>query len=106
MFGVKPAAAELKIIDRLLDSELLSESLINFLFVYVIGYTEGQIPNYNFFEKIATDWARNKIESIDEAIKYNKERKEKIENRKIKGKNLLPKDIESDWLEDYIKSTR
>ncbi len=106
LFGVKPAAAELKIIDRLLDSELLNESLINFLFVYVIGYTEGQIPNYNFFEKIATDWARNKISNIDEAIKYNKKRKEKIENSKIKGKNLLPKDIESDWLDDYIKSTR
>lgn len=106
LFGVKPAAAELRIIDRLLDSELLSEALINFLFVYVIGYTDGQIPNYNFFEKIATDWARNKITSIDEAIKYNKARKEKIESKQFKGKNLLPKDIESDWLDDYIKSTR
>lgn len=106
LFGVKPAAAELKIIDRLLDSELLSETLINFLFVYVIGYTDGQIPNYNFFEKIATDWARNRITSIDEAIKYNKNRNEKIASKKSKGKNLLPKDIESDWLDDYIKSTR
>lgn len=106
LFGVKPAASELKIIDRLLDSELLSDSLINFLFVYVIGYTEGQIPNYNFFEKIATDWARNKVSTIDEAIIYNKERKVKIESKTFKGKNLLPKDIESDWLQDYIKSTR
>lgn len=107
LFGVKPAAAELKIIDRLLDSELLSEELINFLFVYVIGYTEGQIPNYNFFEKIATDWARNKVASIDDAIKYNKERKTKIEkSRNNKQKNLLPKDIESDWLDDYIKNIR
>ena len=106
LFGVKPAAAELKIIDRLLDSELLTESLINFLFVYVIGYTDGQIPNYNFFEKIATDWARNKITTIDEAIIYNKKRKEKIEGKKVKSKDLLPKDIESDWLDEYIKNTR
>lgn len=106
LFGVKPAAAELKIIDRLLDSELLNEHLINFLFVYVIGYTEGQIPSYNFFEKIATDWARNKVTTIDEAIIYNKKRKQAIEGKKVKSKNLLPKDIESDWLDEYIKSTR
>lgn len=106
LFGVKPAAAELKIIDRLLDSNLLNERLINFLFVYVIGYTEGQIPNYNFFEKVATDWARNKITTIDEAIQYNKKRNERISNKSVKSKNLLPKDIESDWLADYIKSTR
>jgi len=107
LFGVKPAMAELKIIDRLLDSELLSESLINFLFVYVIGYTDGQIPNFNFFEKIATDWARNKVTSIDIAIKYNKERKARIENNRYKKqKNLLPQDVEIDWLDDYIKNIR
>lgn len=107
LFGVKPAAAEIKIIDRLLDSELLDIQLINFLFVYVIGYTGGQIPNYNFFEKIATDWARNKVATIDEAIKYNKERKAKIENsRRKRQKNLLPQDVEIDWLDDYIKNIR
>ena len=36
---------------------------------------------------------------------FYKRDKEQYENN-LKGKNLLPKDIESDWLDDYIKSTR
>lgn len=106
LFGVKPATSELKIVEKLLEGELLSQELINFLFVYVIGYTDGQIPNYNFFEKIATDWKRNSVENIDQAIAYNKKRKDNLENKRIKSKNLLPKDIESDWLDDYIKDIR
>ena len=72
---------------------------------YGIGQTDGKFPSYNYFEKIAVEWQRNKVSSLDEALVFVKQRK--IDSKKQskqfkKQKNVLPKDIESDWLEDYI----
>lgn len=105
MFNMKPVASELIIVDRLLESEMLSNTLINFLFVFVIGNL-GNIPSYGYFEKVAVDWKRSKVETIEDAIKLTKERADKFKKKGYKQKNLLPQDIESDWLDEYIKNIR
>ncbi|MBN2605407.1 MAG: DnaD domain protein [Bacilli bacterium] len=105
LFSIKPAASELNIVDRLLESGLLKNELINFLFVFVIGNL-GNIPTYGYFEKVAVDWNRSKVETIEDAIALTKERKEKFKQKAMKQKNLLPQDIESDWLDEYIKNIR
>ncbi len=106
IFGEKPAASDLNVVIRLLDSEFLDDKMINFLLVYVIGFKEGTIPTYTYFEKIASDWSRNSIDTIDKAIEHTRKRRKSFENKGVKAKGLLPKDIESDWLDDYIKNIR
>jgi len=103
LFGSKPAAVELKIIERLLENSELTSELINFLIVYVVTNTDG-FPSYNYFEKIAVDWHRRGFTTIEETSKYIKSRGKRQTNRNVRQKNLLPKDIESDWLDEYIKN--
>lgn len=105
LFDMKPVASELVIVDRLLKSEMLSNTLINFLFVFVIGNL-GNIPAYGYFEKVAVDWKRSNVETIEDAIKLTKERANKFKKKGHNQKNLLPQDIESDWLDEYIKNIR
>jgi replication initiation and membrane attachment protein len=74
--------------------------------VYGIGQTGGSFPSYNYFEKIAVEWQRAKVSSLENALDYVKKRKKNQEQSRKKSykkeKNVLPTDIESDWLEDYI----
>lgn len=103
LFGTKPATVELKVIEQLLEKTDLSANLINFLIVFVIGNTDS-FPSYNYFEKISVDWQRRDLKTIEEAIDYIKTRSKYKTKKFISQKNLLPKDIESDWLDDYIKN--
>jgi len=103
LFNTKPAAVELRVIEKLLENTELSQELINFLIVFVMGNTDG-FPSYNYFEKVAVDWQRKGFKSIEEVVQYIKTRNTRKSTRGVKQKNLLPKDIESDWLDDYIKN--
>ena len=103
LFGTKPAAVELKLIEQLLENTELSSELVNFLIVFVIGNTDG-FPSYNYFEKVAVDWQRRGFKTIEETVVYIKKRNGRKIARNTKQKNLLPKDIESDWLDNYIKN--
>ena len=103
LFNVTPAAVELRIIEQLLEKTELPSEVVNFLIVFVYGYL-GSFPSYNYFEKIAVDWQRRGFSTIKEVKKYIKSRNNKQTKKGTVHKNLLPKDIESDWLEDYIKN--
>ncbi len=103
LLGVRPATVELKVIEQLLEKIELDYKMINFLIVFVIGNTDD-FPSYNYFEKIGIDWQRKGLSTVEEALDYVKIRNKKRTTRNVVQKNLLPKDIESDWLDDYIKS--
>jgi len=103
LFGGKPAAVELRTIERLLENFEFSSELLNFLIAYVVGVTDS-FPSYNYFEKIAADWQRRSFKTIEETLKYLKSKNKRQSNKNVKQKNLLPKDIESDWLDEYIKN--
>lgn len=102
--GGKPAVSELKVVEKLIENFELKVEVINFLLIHVIGMLE-EFPSYNYFDKIAASWRRENIDSVEEAIGFIKKRQQKRQNvRPRKGKNELPKDIESDWLDDYLKN--
>ena len=103
LFGTKPATVELRVIEQLLEKTDLTPELINFLIVFVMGNTES-FPSYNYFEKVAVDWQRKGFATAEEALEYIKLRNKSRTTKYSKQKNLLPKDIESDWLDDYIKN--
>ena len=58
--------------------------------------------SFRYIEKILLNWEElklNTIEKVDEYLSsYSKQK------GSYKQKNLLPKDIKSDWLDDYIKN--
>ena len=98
----KPAISELKIIEKVMDNFELNEEVINFLLVYVIGNL-GEFPSYNYFDKVASEWRRKKVTTVEEAIDVIKSRDERLKSKgKRHEKNRLPDDIESDWLDDYL----
>jgi replication initiation and membrane attachment protein len=105
----KPSVEELKVIERLIERFELSVQVINFMVVYVIGNLQS-FPAYAYFDKVAIDWQRSQVKTVEDAIKLVKVREERIskykeQTKKPKNeKNRLPKDIESDWLDDYIKN--
>lgn len=106
LFDSNVATTELRTIETLLSNFDLPSEVINFLLVYGIGQTGGSFPSYNYFEKIAVEWQRANIQTLEDALAYVKNRASKKSEQRSKGykkqKNVLPKDIESDWLEDYI----
>lgn len=104
--GGKPSVTELNVVERLHDNFELPQEVINFLLVYVIGQLE-EFPSYNYFDKVAAEWQRNRVATIDEAIELIKKRTQKrqqtTQTTRTARKNDLPNDIESDWFDDYMK---
>ncbi len=106
IFDSNVATTELRTIETLLSNFNFPSEVINFLLVYGIGQADGSFPSYNYFEKIAVEWQRGKVSTFEEALEFVKQRKTSQNKKQTKQykkeKNVLPKDIESDWLEDYI----
>lgn len=102
----KPSVTELKVVERLLENYELEVSVINFMVVYVVGLLES-FPSYNYFDKVAVEWQRQNVKTIEDAISAIKKRdirmKTQQQNSKQREKNTIPDDIESDWLNDYLK---
>jgi replication initiation and membrane attachment protein len=99
----KPSVQELNVVEKLIDHYDLEESVINFMLVYVIGQLE-EFPSYNYFDKVAVEWQRNRVQTIDDALKVIKKRTQKHQQSKPKQKGSLPKDVEPDWFDEYMKN--
>lgn len=103
--GIKAASSELKVIESLLEKSTYGIEVINVLILYVLEIKSGSFPSYNYFEKIISEWKRNNIETLEDALEYIKKRNKPREKAVYKNnKKALPEDIKSDWLDDYIKS--
>lgn len=104
--GIEPSAAELKIAEDLQKNTNLTIGAINFMLEYVIKEKDGECPSYNYFEKIANTWARAKVKTAIDAIRYTeKKNKEKKEPKEPKGgynrKHNAPV---PDWYKEYEKN--
>lgn len=102
----KPSTQELKVIERLMESYEFPVEVYNFMMVYVIGVL-SDFPSYNYFDKVAVDWQRNHVQTIDEAIAAIKKRQQRMDQqhtRKPNEKHTIPNDVESDWFEEYWKN--
>lgn len=100
--GIKPSISELKMIEDLMHNTNFPQSVINIMILLVNNEKEGELPGYNYFEKIANTWARANLKSPVDVINYiNKERNKKKEPAKYtRGKKEagLP-----DWYGKYEK---
>jgi len=98
------SVADLKTIERLIDEVGLAPSVTNVMLAYIARTKDGVLPGFAYFQKVGQTWKRNQINTVELAMEYVKH----LETRKntkstYTGKNK-PKDIEVDWLEDYIKN--
>jgi replication initiation and membrane attachment protein len=102
----KPSVEELKVVERLIENYDLDVSVVNFMVVYVVGLLES-FPTYAYFDKVAVEWQRQSVRTIEDAIDAIKKRNTRMKTQQIKSKqrekNTIPEDIESDWLNDYLK---
>lgn len=111
MGGGQASAADLRIVERLIEEVGLNEGVINVLIAYVAKIKDGTLPGYDYFEKVALSWKRNQIDNVELAMDYVKHLKAKYEKSQADGKprtgrTSKPKrpDVQIDWLDDYIKS--
>lgn len=110
--GGRASSADLRIVERLLEETGINHGVLNVLLAYVARIKDGTLPGYDYFEKVALDWKRNQIETVETAVEYVKHLRAKYEHAKEtssggrtyrQAKSNRP-DVEVDWLEDYIKS--
>jgi replication initiation and membrane attachment protein len=98
--GIKPSVSELKMIENLVKNTNFPLGVINIMILWVCHEKGGEIPGYNYFEKIANTWARAKIKTPLDALKHiNKEQKAR-ETTPAKGKKTMPV---PDWYDKYEK---
>ena len=99
--GIKPALAELKMLDDLMKNTGFSQGVINFMILLVSNEKNGELPSYNYFEKIANTWKRAKVNTTLDAInlvnaKLKNDKEGKV--KKVGAKTI--KDV-PDWYKDY-----
>ncbi len=99
--GIKPALAELKMLDDLMKNTGFSQGVINFMILLVSNEKNGELPSYNYFEKIANTWKRAKVNTTLDALnlvnaKLKNDKEGKV--KKVGAKTI--KDV-PDWYRDY-----
>ena len=68
--GIKPSVAEVAMFEKLQNNTNFPVGVINLLILQVNKDKNGELPGYNYFEKIANTWARAKIKTSYDVIKY------------------------------------
>lgn len=107
--GVKPSVAEISQFEKLQKNTGFSTGVINLMILYVNGMKNGELPSYNYFEKLANVWARAKVKNSYDALKYINEHKNrdisetdkenKVTKTKEKSKKPTP-----DWYKEYTEN--
>lgn len=100
--GIKASVSELKLFDDLMKATGFSQGVINVMVLYVTNEKNGEIPSYNYFEKIANTWKRAKVKTAKDALdvinKKPEEKKTTNYSKKAKVKEV------PDWYKDYEKT--
>lgn len=98
---MKPSLSELKMFDELKRNTGFSQGVINVMILYVVKEKNGEIPSYNYFEKIANTWKRAKVKTAKDALdilfyKKNEDPKKETISKKYKRVKEAP-----EWYQDY-----
>lgn len=101
--GIRPSVAEISMFEKLQNNTGFPNGVINLMIILVNKEKNGELPTYNYFEKIANTWARAKIKSAYDVLKYYETRNE---NDKValaqtvkRGKAKQP--VIPSWYQDY-----
>lgn len=75
--GTAAAPTDLEIARKLVSVNKLPVEMVNYLFYFVLHQTKGKMPSYNYFAKIANEWGRNKLTTIEQVDTYIKSKQTK-----------------------------
>lgn len=100
MFGVGLVASEIEMFDTLMKNNQIDLGILNVLVIYVLQDKNGEVPSYNYFNKIVKSWQRMGITSTKEAMDHINGRTPVASSKQYRGKTV--KDV-PDWYDDYIK---
>ncbi|MED2944687.1 replication initiation and membrane attachment family protein [Bacillus swezeyi] len=104
--GAEPPKADLKIIEEIMLDQKLEPGVINVLIYYVMLKTDMKLSK-NYIQKIASHWARKKVQTVREAMQLAKEenrqylewaegkKKQTSRSNKVIREEKLP-----DWLQE------
>ena len=86
--GIRPSVAEINMFEKLQNNTGFPDGVINLLILVVNKEKNGELPGYNYFEKIANTWARAKIKTAYDVLKYYEDKKN---NEKALEKEVVSK---------------
>lgn len=99
------SVADLRIVERLIDEVRLDPSVVNVMLAYIAKTKDGVLPGYAFFQKVGQNWKRNHINTVELAMDFVKHLESRRNNKTNTYQNKnKPKDVEIDWLDEYIKN--
>ena len=102
--GIKPLSSDLKIVSYLLVDLKMMPGVVNVLLDYVLKINNNKL-NKNFIESIASQWIKNNIKTVDEAMKIaEKEYKSRKKIGEVRGVSVK-ESIKPQWLDKDINST-
>jgi len=100
--GSKPSKSDLGILEFLLLDMNLNPGVVNVLVDYVLKINNNKLTK-NFIDKIASQWAKSKIETVEDAMKLAEtEYKAKKQYKKTVVKPIEDK---PEWLDKEIAAT-
>ena len=99
LFGIGLVSSEIEMFDTLMERTGISLGILNVLIIYVLQDKNGEVPSYNYFDKIIKTWQRMKITTTSEAMDYINGRTPKETTRKRQSAKAVP-----DWYDDYVKN--
>ena len=98
------SVADLRTVERLIDEVGISPSVVSVLLAYIARTKEGVLPGYAYFQKVGQTWKRNQINTVELAMDYVKHLESRRNAQQGNYYKNKPKDVEIDWLEDYINN--
>ncbi|MCK4551952.1 MAG: DnaD domain protein [Tenericutes bacterium] len=98
------SVADLRTVERLIDEVGINPSVVNVLLAYIAKTKEGVLPGYAYFQKVGQTWKRNQINTVELAMDYVKHLESRRNAQQGNYYKNKPKDVEIDWLEDYINN--
>jgi len=108
------SAADLRIIERLIDEIKLDRGVVNVLVAYTVKIKDGVMPSFDYFEKVGMTWKRNQVETVENAIdyvnhlnsEYNNKNNGTTPGKKPYSNKPAKPEVQIDWLEQYIQSQK
>lgn len=98
--GAKPSKKDIELLETLLIDMDLKPGVVNVLIDYVLKINDNKLTK-NFVEVIASQWARNKVETVESAMKLAEK---EYKSRKIKNTKVIEEKPE--WFDKEIKTNK
>lgn len=96
-------ASEIATMDELLKTTGIGIGFLNTVLIYVLEERNGEIPTYNYFNKIIQTWKRAGVKTTSDALKYleNLNNPVKKTYSRPKAKKAIP-----NWYNDYQEENK